>query len=194
MTHPSRLGASAAVLLLTLSLFGAACGSDSDQADSPASPDEPAPCGEVYAEAGGAAEGPDGIDGRGEPEMQACTPDGSLETIDEVVGTGAEVPEGATVTVQYSGVDAPTGTVFDSSWSRGESISFGLDEVIPGWTQGMVGMKVGGRRTLVIPADLAYGDSGPAPGQSLVFTIDLVAVDSAAPATAPSSAPTTAAG
>lgn len=177
----------AALLVTVLPVLTIACGSDEDAADSTTTTEALEPCAEVYTAGTGAPEGPDAIEARGEPEMQACTPDGSLEVIDEVVGTGAEVPAGAKVTVQYSGVDAPTGTLFDSSWSRGESISFGLDEVIPGWTQGMVGMKEGGRRTLVIPADLAYGNSGPAPGQSLIFTIDLESVDTAAGAAGASS-------
>lgn len=190
MTHRSRFATSAAALTLTLALFGAGCGSDSEGAADSSSTTTAAatkatePCAEVYTASGGAPEGPEAIESRGEPEMKGCVPDGSLQVIDEIVGSGAEVPAGSTVTVQYSGVDAPTGTVFDSSWSRGEAISFGLDEVIPGWTQGMVGMKEGGRRTLVIPADLAYGNSGPAPGQSLVFTVDLVSVDAGGAAAA----------
>jgi peptidylprolyl isomerase len=72
-----------------------------------------------------------------------------------------------------------TGQKFDSSWDRGQPIEFGLDQVIAGWTQGVPGMKIGGRRVLVIPADLAYGQnpppgSGIEPGEPLVFVIDLV--------------------
>lgn len=167
-------------LLAVMSLVAAGCGDDEEDAGSTSSTTTAAPaepCSEVYV-AGDAVEGPDQIEARGEPELSACDPEGSsLEIVDEIEGSGQEVPAGATVTVQYSGVDASTGTVFDSSWSRGEPISFGLDQVIPGWTEGMVGMKEGGRRTLVIPPDLAYGDGGPAPGDYLVFTIDLVSVD-----------------
>ncbi len=183
-------------LLAVMSLVAAGCGDDEDAASTSStttvSPAEP--CSDVYV-AGDAVEGPDQIEARGEPELVACDPEGSgLVVIDEVIGSGAEVPEGATVTVQYSGVGAADGTVFDSSWSRGEPISFGLDQVIPGWTEGMVGMKEGGRRTLVIPPDLAYGDAGPAPGDYLVFTIDLVSVDAAAEAPAPAAPSTTVAG
>jgi peptidylprolyl isomerase len=183
MTHRPRFAISAAALALTLALSGAACGSESDGADATTTTTDLVSCAEAYPAASGAPEGPDAIEARGEPDMVACEPSGSLEMIDEIVGTGAEVPAGATVTVQYSGVDAPTGTTFDSSWSRGETATFPLDQVIPGWTEGLVGMKEGGRRTLVIPAELAYGDSGPAPGQALVFTIDLVSVEGAAGAT-----------
>ena len=178
MTHRTRFAISATTLALLLTLSGAACGSDSDGAAAPTAESLPA-CAEAYSVGTGPADGPESIEDRGEPEMVACEPDGSLQLIDEVQGSGAEVPAGATVTVQYAGVAAPTGTLIDSSWSRGEPISVPLSGVIPGWTEGIVGMKEGGRRTLVIPAELAYGDSGPAPGQSLVFTIDLVSIDAA---------------
>ena len=155
-------------LFAVMSLLAAGCGDDEDNdAASPssttaASPAEP--CSDVYV-AGDAVEGPDQIDARGEPELVACDPEGSgLVVIDEIIGSGAEVPDGATVTVQYSGAGATTGTVFDSSWSRGEPISFGLDQVIPGWTEGMVGMKEGGRRTLVIPAGPRLRRRGPGSG------------------------------
>jgi len=189
-------------LLAVMSLVASGCGDDEEDAATTSStpaaePAEPAePCSDVYVP-GDSVEGPDQIEARGEPEMVACDPQGSgLEMIDEITGSGAEVPEGATVTVQYTGVDASTGTVFDSSWSRGEAISFGLDQVIPGWTEGMVGMLEGGRRTLVIPPDLAYGNGGPAPGDYLVFTIDLVSVDGggATASTVPAGPSTTVAG
>ena len=88
------------------------------------------------------------------------------------------------MTAHYVGVSASTGEEFDASWNGGQPISFPLTGVIPGWSEGLVGMKEGGRRTLVIPADLAYGDTPPpgagiAAGETLVFTIDLVAVESA---------------
>jgi len=178
----------AALLVAALPLVAAACGSDDDSAegsDTSSSTTEAVeldPCAEVYV-AGDAAEGPETIEERGEPELVACEPDGTLEIIDEVVGTGAEVAPGDTVTVQYSGVAAATGELFDSSWSRGDSATFPLDGVIQGWGEGLVGMKEGGRRTLVIPPELGYGDSGPAPGDSLVFTVDLVAVESAGTST-----------
>jgi hypothetical protein len=180
-----------ALLIAALALVAAACGSDDDSAegsDSSSTTTEAVeldPCAEVYV-AGDAAEGPEAIDGRGEPELVGCEPDGTLEIIDEVVGTGAEVAPGDTVTVQYSGVAAATGEQFDSSWSRGQAATFPLDGVIEGWGEGLVGMKEGGRRTLVIPPELGYGNGGPAPGDSLVFTVDLVAVE------APSGSTTTA--
>jgi peptidylprolyl isomerase len=114
--------------------------------------------------------------------MAACDPEVSeLEVIDVVEGSGAEVAAGATVTAHYSGVSASTGEEFDSSWSRGEAASFPLDGVIQGWSEGLVGMKEGGRRTLIIPSEMAYGQSPPpgsgiAPGETLVFTVDMVEV------------------
>ena len=98
-------------------------------------------------------------------------------------GTGAEAKAGSNVTVQYVGTSFKNGRQFDASWDRGSTFSFGLGagQVIPGWDQGVQGMKVGGRRQLVIPPDLAYGPQGspPAigPNETLVFVIDLVSVD-----------------
>lgn len=97
-------------------------------------------------------------------------------------GSGAEAKAGDEVTVQYVGVNFKTGKEFDSSWSRSEPFSFPLGEgfVIPGWDEGVAGMKVGGRRELVIPPELGYGSTGspPAipPNETLVFVVDLEAV------------------
>jgi len=94
-----------------------------------------------------------------------------------VVGTGATAVASNTVLVQYVGADYATGKVFDSSWARGQPTSFPLNGVIPGFAQGIVGMKVGGRREIVIPAALGYGASGSppavAPNETLVFVVDL---------------------
>lgn len=102
----------------------------------------------------------------------------SLLTENLIVGTGQPVAATDTVTVNYIGVACSTGKIFDSSWSRGEAATFGLDQVIPGWTQGLVGMQPGGRRTLIIPASLAYGSEGEgqaiAPDEALIFVVDLV--------------------
>jgi peptidylprolyl isomerase len=98
------------------------------------------------------------------------------------VGTGAMAKPGSTVNVQYVGVSALNGRQFDASWDRGQPFSFqlGAHQVIPGWDQGVAGMKVGGRRELVIPPKLAYGPQGspPAigPNETLVFVIDLLGV------------------
>lgn len=103
-----------------------------------------------------------------------------LQKIDLVEGTGAEVPAGATITANYTGAVASTGKIFESSLDSGQPVSFGLDQVIPGWTQGVPGMKVGGKRRLVIPAELAYGAQSPSPdipaNSALVFDIELISI------------------
>ncbi len=103
-----------------------------------------------------------------------------LETIDVEGGTGEEVKPGATITAHYTGALVKNGIIFQSSHDFGDAITFGLDQVIKGWTHGVPGMKVGGTRRLIIPAEMAYGASSPArniPANSdLVFDIDLVAI------------------
>jgi peptidylprolyl isomerase len=104
-----------------------------------------------------------------------------LVTKDLVVGTGTVALATSTVRVQYSGANFVTGIIFDSSWKRGAPISFPLSQVIPGFAQGIVGMKVGGRREMVIPPSLGYGTQGSgaavAPNETLVFVVDLLAVN-----------------
>lgn len=103
-----------------------------------------------------------------------------LEIIDIEVGTGEEVKPGATITAHYTGALVKNGIIFQSSHDFGDAITFGLDQVITGWTNGVPGMKVGGTRRLVIPAEQAYGASSPSkniPANSdLVFDIDLIAI------------------
>jgi peptidylprolyl isomerase len=106
-----------------------------------------------------------------------------LTETEVVEGTGAEAKPGDQVTVQYVGVGYESGEEFDSSWSRNEPFSFslGAGEVIAGWDQGVAGMKVGGRRELIIPSQLAYGPAGSppsiGPNETLIFVIDLLAVE-----------------
>ena len=97
---------------------------------------------------------------------------------DIVVGEGAEAVPGARVTVHYLGVDYATGEQFDASWDRGENIEFPLSGLIQGWQDGIPGMRVGGRRELVIPPRLAYGENGRhrLAGRTLIFVIDLLDV------------------
>lgn len=97
-----------------------------------------------------------------------------------IVGTGAVAKAGSTITVNYVGVLFKNGKEFDSSWKGGKPATFTLGQVIPGWNQGIPGMKVGGRRELVIPAKLAYGAQAQPtiPANSpLVFVVDLLAVN-----------------
>ena len=109
------------------------------------------------------------------PEGAAPT---ELVIRDITVGEGKEAVPGATVEVHYVGVEFDSGEEFDSSWNRGESISFPLQGLIQGWQDGIPGMKVGGRRELVIPPALAYGESGfhRLAGKTLIFIIDLIDV------------------
>jgi FKBP-type peptidyl-prolyl cis-trans isomerase len=103
-----------------------------------------------------------------------------LQIIDLEVGTGAEVPQGATITAHYTGALAKTGEIFQSSHDFGPPVTFGLHQVIAGWTQGVPGMKIGGKRRLVIPSALAYGSRRAAanipPNSDLVFDIELTAI------------------
>jgi peptidylprolyl isomerase len=111
-------------------------------------------------------------------------PDGEppteLEISDIWEGDGAVAKAGNTVQVHYVGVAYSTGEEFDTSWGRGEPLEFrlGVGQVIAGWDQGVQGMRVGGRRQLIIPPGLAYGDRGAgrsiAPGETLIFVCDLV--------------------
>lgn len=103
-------------------------------------------------------------------------PPTELVVEDLVIGDGAEATPGGRVEVHYVGIEFDTGEQFDSSWDRGEPISFGLNGLIAGWQEGIPGMKVGGRRQLTIPPRLAYGESGHhrLSGKTLVFVIDLL--------------------
>ncbi len=113
-------------------------------------------------------------------------PDGPPPTELEVTelreGEGDEATTGKTVQVHYVGVAHSSGEEFDASYNRGEPLSFrlGVGQVISGWDQGVQGMKVGGRRRLVIPPHRAYGDRGAGgvigPGETLIFVVDLIAV------------------
>ncbi len=98
---------------------------------------------------------------------------------DLVVGDGPEATNGVQVNVDYVGVSWSSGAEFDASWNRGDIFSFGLGAgmVIPGWDQGVAGMKVGGRRQLTIPPEMAYGPAGAGgvigPNETLIFVVDL---------------------
>ena len=156
------------VLALAALIAVSGCGSDSeDSASSSATPS---------AESTPAATKPEVTVPKGKlPEK--------LEITDVKKGTGATAEPGKNVTVQYVGVSALNGRQFDASWDRGEPFSFqlGAGSVIRGWDEGVKGMKVGGRRQLVIPPDLAYGPDGSpptiGPNETLVFVIDLLSVD-----------------
>lgn len=121
---------------------------------------------------------------RSKPEIdfpEGAAPD-DLVIDDLIEGEGEPAKAGDTVSTHYVGVSHSTGEEFDSSWNRGEPLEFrlGVGMVIAGWDQGIEGMRVGGRRSLTIPAHLAYGDRGAGadikPGESLIFVVDLADV------------------
>jgi peptidylprolyl isomerase len=174
----------------------AACGSDTDVATLPAgsapaatsapAPTSPRPVQGPVAPAPAAGEVPaltgNPTDLTAASQAQAGTgqPPTELVTKDIVEGTGPTATAENTVDVRYSGTLWSDGTLFDASWSDGnDPISFPLSGVVPGFAQGIEGMKVGGRREIVIPPALGYGaeDNPPIPGNStLVFVVDLVGV------------------
>ena len=173
--------------LLCAAIALPACGDDDAKTDpSTAAPDgggatttetipaEPAP-----------AEGGDPKDLKKKPrvDIPKGDPPEKLVTEDIVKGDGKAAKKGDSVTVQYVGVLFEGGTEFDASWDRGEPFPFelGSGQVIKGWDEGVAGMKVGGRRKLVIPSDLAYGPQGQPPtippDAALVFVVDLLKVE-----------------
>jgi peptidylprolyl isomerase len=155
--------------LLAIAAFG--CGGGNSSTDSSEASAQAAP-----SEAGGGKKS----------KPQVTVPEGAppkkLVIKEITAGSGAEAKKGDEVTVQYVGVNYKRGDQFDASWDRHEPFSFtlGAGMVIPGWDQGIEGMKVGGRRELIIPPELAYGPSGspPAipPNETLIFVVDLLAV------------------
>ena len=115
-----------------------------------------------------------------EVDFPGGEPPADLEITDIWEGEGKVAGRGDTVRVHYVGVAFSTGEEFDASWNRGEPLEFrlGIGQVIEGWDQGVQGMKVGGRRQLIIPPGLAYGNRGAGnrirPGETLIFICDLV--------------------
>lgn len=159
----------AIILLLALGLAAAAC-SDNDGdggTDGPAATNTPAADGETPASPGG---GPPDV--TGEPTVT----DSGLQIIDIAVGGGEEAGPGSTVTVHYSGWLEADGTLFDSSVG-GEPITFELARLIPAWQEGIPGMKAGGKRRLIVPPELGYGEAGQGaipPNATLIFDIELL--------------------
>lgn len=139
--------------------------------------------GDAGENAATAAKSPASQDPNVKPTVEKPTgpPPAQLETKELIEGTGPEAKAGDTVTAQYVGVNYKSGKEFEASWDTGQPISFtlGVGQVIPGWDQGIVGMKVGGRRELIIPPELAYGPEGSPPtippNETLIFVVDLVA-------------------
>ena len=117
-----------------------------------------------------------------EIDFPGDTPPAELVVEDIEVGKGAEATAGSQISAHYVGVAWSTGEEFDASWNRGQPLDFtvGVGQVIQGWDQGLLGMKVGGRRKIVIPPHLGYGDRGAGGaikgGETLIFVVDLVDV------------------
>lgn len=118
--------------------------------------------------------------GAPEVDVPIGPPPTSLEITDITTGTGPTVTAADKVTVNYIGVSCSTGAIFDNSYSRGQPATFGLDQVIAGWTEGLQGMQAGGVRKLVIPPDMGYGASGQGakigPDETLVFVVELLSI------------------
>jgi peptidylprolyl isomerase len=171
---------------LLLAVFASACGNDAENEASPApqaaatetATPEPAAAGEVDAASISKklTEKPEVAQPSGDPPTE-------LQTVDIVKGNGKAAKAGDTVSVQYVGNSWSTGTQFDASWDRGSqpfTFPLGAGQVIPGWDQGVAGMKKGGRRLLVIPPELAYGAQSPSPdigpNETLIFVVDLAKI------------------
>ena len=187
-------------LLFVVFAFAACGGEDDRSGESGAAPSEEATEApteaateaptEAAPEAAAPTEGKTGVKVGGKagekptieiPEGAEPPSELTIEDLEE--GDGAEAKAGTTVSVDYIGALYKDGTEFDNSYDRGEPISFplGAGQVIPGWDQGFEGMKVGGRRVLVIPSNLAYGPTGQGPigpDEALVFVVELKDVSS----------------
>jgi hypothetical protein len=181
---PSKLLASVAVAGL---LLVAACGDDDDSSATTTTSVTTVTTEGAQSSGTAGAFSLDQVEVSGDVGVEAditlhdVQPPTELVTDDLVEGDGDEVPAGATVTVHYRGV-LLDGTTFDASFG-GQPVTFPLDRVIPGWTQGIPGMKIGGRRLLVIPPELAYGERGTpggpiGPTEPLIFVVDMIDVAS----------------
>jgi peptidylprolyl isomerase len=163
------------VALFALALVSAACGGDDDSASS-ASSTTPS-SGATASKAAVCKE-----TGATKPTVQVpANPATKLEVTDIKPGSGPAAKAGDTITVQYVGVSQSNRQQFDASWDRGQPFSFqlGTGNVIPGWDQGLVGLKLCGRRQLVIPPALGYGAQGQGPigpNETLVFVVDLLQI------------------
>ncbi|HEV3377555.1 MAG TPA: FKBP-type peptidyl-prolyl cis-trans isomerase [Thermoleophilaceae bacterium] len=175
-----------ALLALLAALGLAACGDDDDDGGGGdgSSPPPAAPAEQTETEPSPAEQRQALEDTSTKPEIPRPTgsPPRRLQTEDIVRGKGPPAEPGDTVVVHYAGVTFSTGEEFDASWNRGQPFPFPLGggQVIDGWDRGIVGMRVGGRRMLTIPPELAYGAQGfpPAigPNETLVFVVDLLEI------------------
>ncbi len=165
-----------ALLLAVVLLGAAACGGDDESEGSgTAEPQASLAPGDIDdVEVGGATD----LEAKPAIKVPDALPPAELQKKDLVKGDGPRARRGDEVSVQYVGVAWSSGQEFDASWDRGEPFSFtlGAGDVISGWDEGVAGMRVGGRRLLVIPSEKGYGahgSSGIAPNETLVFVVDL---------------------
>lgn len=173
------VGRVVAAALLCVALVGCAgAGGSGTDPEGQTSDGEAVSNGEAVTESPSGVKVTGPLDAKPEITIPDADPPTELEVTDLVVGDGEEVSEGATVTAHYVGKSWSSGEQFDSSWDRGDPIAFPLDGVISGWTEGIPGMRVGGRRLLVIPPDKGYGPGGSppviGPDETLVFVVDIV--------------------
>lgn len=169
-----RRGLTISLFSIFLALAFAACGGDDDSSSD---------SGGEETTAAASSASPSEV-GKTKPEVvvQGGLPAQTLEKNDLVVGTGKEAKAGDEITVEYVGVGQKSKKEFDTSWG-GEPLVFGLGSglVITGWEEGIPGMKVGGRRELVIPGEMAYGPEGSppeiGPNETLIFVVDLLNVE-----------------
>jgi peptidylprolyl isomerase len=177
--------------LAALVLAAAGCGDDEDKDTGNAGTNSASTPAETTAEEPQATSGEaprvdnaEDLSSKPQIDTPAGDPPTSLIKEDLVVGDGKEVKKGQLASMQYVGISWSTGEQFDASWDRGAQpfqFQVGQGMVIPGWDEGIPGMKVGGRRVLVIPPEMGYGPSGTpdgsiAPNETLVFVVDLVGV------------------
>jgi peptidylprolyl isomerase len=173
-----------AVLALLAAVGLAACGDDDD---SEADTSSPPPAAEEQTETeptpSEQREALEDTSTKPEIPRPSGSPPRKLQKEDIVRGKGPAAKAGDTVTVHYAGVTFSTGQEFDASWNRGQpfSVPLGAGQVIPGWDEGLVGMKVGGRRMLTIPPEMAYGSQGTpdgsiGPNETLVFVVDMLEI------------------
>ena len=166
----------ALTLTAALALVAAGCGSSKDKTSSTSSA--------APAQSTSTAATPAPAKARPKPKVKVPSgkPPKKLVIKDLIPGTGQAAKAGDPITVNYIGVDFANGKPFDNSYDRGQPFPFQLGggQVIPGWDRGLVGMKVGGRRELVIPPSLAYGPQGQPPvikpNETLVFVVDLLSI------------------
>jgi peptidylprolyl isomerase len=179
------------LVLIASVLALAACGDDDTKSDpstaAPSAPAEPppsAPAEETAPEEAAPEEGGDPKDLKAKPRVDVPKGDPPKKLVKEdiVKGKGKAAKSGDQVEMQYVGVLYEDGTQFDASWDSGQPFPFELGggQVIKGWDEGIVGMKEGGRRKLIIPPDLAYGPQGQPPTippeATLVFVVDLISI------------------